>query len=153
MTKLLCVFSVIVGALVYLVVVFEAVSQAFRMESSLDAAGRLAYLSFCLICALVLAMLWMRRIPLAVLLLIVLGGFFLGAAGRSAAPSAGIHAAVGLTLFLMGYLILRIEARKLSIEAKDATQELRGRMIERLREAPRGGLAVRQILLKRGSYQ
>ena len=67
--------------------------------------------------------------------LIVLGGFFLGAASRSPSPSAEFYAGIGFACFVVGYLIVRFESRRVSIEVTEPlTRAQRAEAIKRLVE-------------------
>ena len=135
MKKLLCLVVVLIGAVAYSSVLAGAHSSILALASSFGAVRTLAYFALCAICVSALVVLRKKgRLPFG-FFLIVLGGFFLGAASRSPSPSAEFHAGIGFTFFLVGYLIVRFESRRIAIEVTEPlTRTERAEAIKRLVE-------------------
>ena len=135
MKKLVCLVVILAGAFTYSSVLATAYSSAAALVSSVGAFKVFAYFALCAIC--LSTMIVLRRkgcLPLG-FFLIVLGGFFLGAASRSPALAAEINAGIGFTFFLVGYLIVHFESRRVSIEVTEPlTRAQRVAAIERLME-------------------
>lgn len=146
MKKLLCLVVVLTGAFTYSSALATVGSSVLALVLSVGAFKVFAYFAVCAICLSTMMMLRRQgRLPFG-FFLIVLGGFFLGAASRSPSVSAEINAGIGFTFFLVGYLIVRFESKRVSIEVTEPlTSAERAETIKRLVEdripvAP--GLAV-----------
>ena len=158
MKKLLCLVVVLTGAVAYSSVLAGAYSSIVGLLSSFGTVSTLAYFALCVICVSALVVLRTKGgLPFG-FFLIVLGGFFLGVASRSPSPSAEFHAGLGFTFFVVGYLIVRFESRRISIELREPlTRAHRDELIERLVEdsipvAP-GLTVVPEVLVQESQLQ
>lgn len=136
MKKLLCLVMVLTGGIAYSSILAGAYSHVLAALSSVEPFRAFTYFALCAMCVFVMVLLRKQgRIPLG-FFSIVLGGFFLGAASRSPSPSAETYAALGFALFVAGYLLVRFETRRVTIEFQERPDpELKGEMIKRLLDA------------------
>ena len=135
MKTLLWLVVILTGAFTYSSVLATAYPTVLALVSSVGTVRAFAYFALCVICVSALVVLRRKGRLLFGFLLIVLGGFFLGVASRSPSPSVEVYVGIGFTFFVVGYLIVRFESRRISIEVTEPlTPVQRDEAIKRLVE-------------------